>query len=171
MDRRDALLKLGAGAAIGSATVLIQTSPAFAYDSPTILTNPTLAVVTDSNNNRARVNVTRGTATCPASATNQTIRTRTTCTTLVLTPAGRVQRIGMDILPQARNSISFVVRKTESAVDNSGRPYANNDSFRLDIAERHRCIYSDGTQRNTTLTASFVATKSGVGGPWTTVPI
>ncbi len=76
----------------------------------------------------------------------------------------------MNILPQARNSISFVVRKTESAVDNSGRPYADNDSFRLDISERHRCIYSDGTRRDITLTASFVTTSSGVGGPWTTVP-
>lgn len=169
MNRRDALRRLGAGATLGAAATMITSSPAFAYDSPTILTNPTLVVTVDSNANRARVNVTRGTATCPASAVTQEVRTRTTYTTLALSPAARVQRIGMSVLPQTRGSISLVVRKTQNSSNNSGRPYASGDSFRMDISERHRCIYSDGTRRDVTLTFSFVATFGGAS--WSTVAL
>lgn len=175
MDRRRALQAL-AGGSLG-AGVIIQSSPAFAYDSPTVTGTLNASITTQAGNTRATVALTYTSATCPASAVSTTTA-RTLTLTKIFTGTRAVFTISPTPSVEVTSSGTVIATAPTSVViekrnENSGVPVnwfagngSNNNRIRVQIAETYTCTYSDMTQRTATRTydRTFVYQS---GGAWT----
>lgn len=161
MDRRDALKKIAVGGltVVGASAVI--SSPAFAYDAPTITMNPTATLTANSNERRANIVITRGAATCPGSATGpaERIDTATTASTVFVQSGHQLRMKGQGPLPKTTFSLRVRIRKRE--LGNGRADFTAGDEFSISVITTWRCTYSDSTQIDGLGTLSTTFTFDG----------
>jgi hypothetical protein len=171
MDRRDALKKLGAGGLVVAGASVIGSTPAFAYDQPTVEPGdvPISIVITPTSASTISVTVV-GTASCPGSANSvdaAVIATSTRLESIETNGALNYFRVGgSGVFPQMTPLVSFTVAKRLFLFifGNVAADFVNGDSFSAEISITFRCTYSDGTTATRTITQTRTALRTG--GLW-----
>jgi hypothetical protein len=174
------------GATVVGATMVVS-SPAFAYDAPTITPSGSLSIVPLGTPGIFQIDVVQyPTATCPSSATltpglpNAPIVERTVTATSIAIETGFVWRAtqglvgaGANVImdPTAANTETYIppsgpatgdigeVRKRTAVAPSAPGAVVSGDSFRVDVEVVFQCTYSDNTTRSgsSTFSATFLA--------------
>lgn len=168
MDRRAALRKLTAGGAIAFGTSVVLSTPAFAYNAPTLATQATLSTSV-VNARRVSITITSvGTAACPASALTTSTGTyvRSDLATVFASASSLFERRspGPTVpFPATATTLTFDVRRT----DNSGpNAWVNGDSFSVTVFADFTCTYGTGSQTAQLSSVRTLTFNGSVPGDW-----
>ena len=168
MDRRQALLKLAAGGATAVGASMVLSTPAFAYNAPSLATQATLSTSV-VNARRVRITVTSvGTAMCPASAltTSPGIYVRSDLATVFASGSSFFERRspGATVpLPASATTLTFDVRRNNPSGSNN---WVNGDSFSVTVFADFTCTYGTGSQTARLSSTRIVTFNGSVPGDW-----
>ncbi len=171
MDRRQAIRRIAAGTGATVAASAVVTSPAFAYDAPTVSPGPPTPLVHTVGFERVDVESNGfGTATCPASANATSVAGtflgwNIRVVTNIDNTLFQLRRYnGGPILATFNTTAThndyrgFRIRKRRPT-STTALSWKPNDAFEVDLRVRYTCTYSDGTTRSVDHTKTIRLTK------------
>ncbi len=181
MDRRDAIKRLAAGTGVVVGATTLSSSPAFAYDLPTVVSPPGTPTFRALRNYLVRLDrvLPWGTATCPGSAINSgnvSGSFQRWDVSVANNPSGTVFRLRtwggttVGLMPPAGSVTNWRGLRIHkrNAADTGNVAFVAGDSFNIGLVVRFTCRYAG---RTVTLdhTTSYVLTNGPGPRDWTLV--